>query len=118
MATASCTFSNWKAYKTGSSSWGWSGSPSNSNIYAGGNYVACLTFRTPTFSGTSSSITVGLNIIWVNGSGITSSAPYVKIGTVNPRSSVVDPYNDTAIGPVGRYSTINISGLSGNSKQF
>ena len=118
MATASCTFSNWKAYKTGSSSWGWSGNPSNSNIYAGGNYVACLTFRTPTFSGTSSSITVGLNIIWVNGSGITSSTPYVKIGTVNPGSSVVDPYNDTAIGPVGRYSTINISGLSGNSKQF
>lgn len=118
MATASCTFSNWKAYKSGSSSWGWSGSPSNSNIYAGGKYVACLTFRTPTFSGTSSSITVGLNIIWVNGSGITSSTPYVKIGTVNPGSSVVDPYNDTAIGPVGRYSTINISGLSGNSKQF
>lgn len=118
MATASCTFSNWKAYKTGFSSWGWSGNPSNSNIYAGGNYVACLTFRTPTFSGTSSSITVGLNIIWVNGSGITSSTPYVKIGTVNPGSSVVDPYNDTAIGPVGRYSTINISGLSGNSKQF
>jgi uncharacterized repeat protein (TIGR02543 family) len=50
MATANCTFSNWKWYKSGGTAW-IGGSPTNTNIYAGGNYVGCLTFKTPTFTG-------------------------------------------------------------------
>lgn len=115
MATANCTFSNWKWYKSGGTAWT-GGSPTNTNIYAGGSYVGCLTFKTPTFTGSCQSISLSLNVLAVNGSGITESTLYATFGTTAP-TSLLNPYDGDAIGKIGWYTTITVSGLNAQDNQ-
>lgn len=117
--TVACTINGWKWCSVGGTAWTSLSSPTSSNIYGGGSYIGLISFTTPSFSGSSISITLSLNIIKLGDSGPTSSSPYVKIGTVNPGTNdILDPHDDTAIGAVGPYNQISVSGLTIQSQHF
>lgn len=114
---ANCTINSWKYCSKGASSWTNSGSPTSVTLYAGGSYVACVEFKTPSFQGTSKQVTLKFNVVRIS-SGSTSTSLYCKIGTVNPGSTPLDPYSDTAVGALGGYTTMSCSGITYNSQQF
>ena len=114
---ANCTINSWKYCPSGASSWTKSGAPTSVTLYAGGSYIACVAFTTPSFQGTSKQVTLKFNVVRMS-SGSTSTSLYCKIGTVNPGSTPLDPYSDTAIGALGSYTTMSCSGITYNSQQF
>ncbi|MDD6828005.1 MAG: InlB B-repeat-containing protein [Oscillospiraceae bacterium] len=114
---ANCTISSWKYCSKGASSWTNSGSPTSVTLYAGGSYVACVTFTTPSFQGTSKQVSLKFNVVRISG-GNTSTSLYCKIGTVNPGSTPLDPYSDSAVGALSGYTTMSCSGITYNSQQF
>lgn len=112
-----CKINSWKYCKSGASSWTKSGAPTSVTLYAGGDYVACVTFTTPNFQGISKQVTLKFNVVRIS-SGNTSTSLYCKIGTVNPGSTPLNPYTDSAIGALGSYTTMSCSGITYNSQQF
>ena len=117
--TVACTINGWKWCRIDGTEWTSLSSPTSSNIYGGGSFIGLISFKTPSFSGSSIRINLSLNIIKVGDTGPTSSSPYIKIGTVYPGSKdMLDPSKDGDIGTVGSRQQISVSGLTIQNQKF
>lgn len=115
MGTA--TINEWRYYKSGGTQWTTSGSPTSTTLYAGGSYIACIKFTTKSGGYVSNNVKICLNVVRMSG-GSTSTNLYCKIGTKAPTTTPQNPYTDSAIGTLGRYTTMSCSGITYNSQQF
>lgn len=115
MGTA--TINGWRYYQSGGTTWTASGSPTSTTLYAGGSYIACITFTTQSGGYVSNNVKICLNVVRMSG-GSTSTSLYCKIGTKAPTTTPQSPYNDTAVGRLGDWTTMNCSGITYNSQQF
>ena len=117
--TKACTINGWKWCRVDGTEWTSLSSPTSSNIYGGGSFIGLISFKTPSFSGSSIRINLSLNIIKAGDTGPTSSSPYIKIGTVYPDSKdMLDPSKDRDIGTVGSRQQISVSGLTIQNQKF